>query len=164
AERGLFVLFAGRHVEYKGVDVLLRALAGSTAHAVIAGGGPQRGAWETLARDLRLDGRVTVTGGPPDAELPRPVRAWPAPGRSGAGAAVDRPGGGVRLRAARSDGGGPPGDQHRRAERRVVGEPGRPHGVRRPGGGRAGARLGDRSRDRRRRAGGTAGRGGPRPH
>jgi rhamnosyl/mannosyltransferase len=66
-----FVLFAGRHVAYKGVDVLLRALAATTVNAVIAGDGPRRPAWERLARELRLNGRVTFTGEIPDAELRR---------------------------------------------------------------------------------------------
>jgi rhamnosyl/mannosyltransferase len=64
-----FVLFAGRHVDYKGVDVLLRALAGSDAHAVVAGDGPKRGAWEQLSRALGLDGRVRFTGEVSDADL-----------------------------------------------------------------------------------------------
>jgi glycosyltransferase involved in cell wall biosynthesis len=66
-----FVLFAGRHVAYKGVDVLLRALAGSEWRAVIAGDGPRRTAWVQLARELGLDGRVTFPGEIPDAELHR---------------------------------------------------------------------------------------------
>lgn len=66
---GSYVLFAGRHVDYKGVDVLLRALAGGTARAVIAGDGPRRGHWQRLARTLGLNGRVTFTGEVPDAEL-----------------------------------------------------------------------------------------------
>jgi glycosyltransferase involved in cell wall biosynthesis len=66
-----FVFFAGRHVEYKGVDVLLRALAGSRTHAVIAGDGPKRAAWEELARNLGLSARVTFTGDVDDAELRR---------------------------------------------------------------------------------------------
>ena len=66
-----FLLFAGRHVDYKGVDVLLRALQGSTTCAVIAGDGPRRGAWERLAGELGLNGRVTFTGEVPDHELHR---------------------------------------------------------------------------------------------
>jgi rhamnosyl/mannosyltransferase len=62
-----FVLFVGRHVPYKGVDVLIRALQGSGIRAVIAGDGPQRGAWEALARDLRVDAHFT--GDVSDAEL-----------------------------------------------------------------------------------------------
>jgi rhamnosyl/mannosyltransferase len=66
-----FVLFAGRHVDYKGVDVLLRALAGSAGRAVIVGDGPRRAAWEALSRELGLTARVTFTGEVPDAELRR---------------------------------------------------------------------------------------------
>ena len=73
-----FVLFAGRHVDYKGVDVLLRALDGGAARAVIAGDGPRRAAWERLARELRLDGRVTFIGEVPDRELRRLMHACAA--------------------------------------------------------------------------------------
>jgi glycosyltransferase involved in cell wall biosynthesis len=66
-----FVLFAGRHVDYKGVDVLLRALARSTARAVIAGDGPRRETWQRLSRELGLDSRVTFTGEVSDGELRR---------------------------------------------------------------------------------------------
>jgi rhamnosyl/mannosyltransferase len=66
-----FVFFAGRHVDYKGVDVLLKALEGSRVRAVIAGDGPKRAEWERLARELGLDGRVTFTGEIPDSELRR---------------------------------------------------------------------------------------------
>ena len=64
-----YVLFAGRHVDYKGVDVLLRALAGGSARAVIAGDGPRRSDWQRLATTLGLNGRVTFTGEVGDAEL-----------------------------------------------------------------------------------------------
>ena len=70
-----FALFAGRHVGYKGVDVLLRALAPGAARAVIAGDGPKRAEWERLARDLALDGRVTFTGEVTDRELRRLMHA-----------------------------------------------------------------------------------------
>jgi glycosyltransferase involved in cell wall biosynthesis len=73
-----FVLFAGRHVDYKGVDVLLRALEGSTAHAVIAGDGPRRAQWEQLSRDLGLTRRVTFPGEVPDQELRRLMHACTA--------------------------------------------------------------------------------------
>jgi rhamnosyl/mannosyltransferase len=63
------VLFAGRMVPYKGVDVLLRALAGTSAAAVLVGGGPSRQAWQTLAATLSLDGRVTFAGEVTHAEL-----------------------------------------------------------------------------------------------
>ena len=68
---GAYVLFAGRHVDYKGVDVLLRALAGSSVHATIAGDGPRRAHWQRLASNLGLNGRVTFTGEVSDAELRR---------------------------------------------------------------------------------------------
>jgi glycosyltransferase involved in cell wall biosynthesis len=64
-----FVLFAGRHVPYKGVDVLLRALQGTNIRAVIAGDGPQRAAWERLASTLGVQARFT--GDLSDAELRR---------------------------------------------------------------------------------------------
>ncbi len=56
------VLFAGRMVPYKGVDVLLRALAGLDVAAVIAGGGPSRDGWMTLARELGIADRVRFAG------------------------------------------------------------------------------------------------------
>jgi len=49
------------------VEVLLRALQGTGLHAVIAGDGPQRAAWEALARTLGVSARFT--GDVPDAEL-----------------------------------------------------------------------------------------------
>ena len=73
-----FVLFAGRHVGYKGVDVLLRALASSGARGVIVGDGPKRAEWERLSRELGLNGRVTFTGEVPDAELRRQMHACAA--------------------------------------------------------------------------------------
>jgi rhamnosyl/mannosyltransferase len=66
-----FVLFAGRHVDYKGVDVLLSALAGTSIDAIIAGDGPRRAAWEARARELGLAGRVTFPGEITDGELRR---------------------------------------------------------------------------------------------
>ncbi len=56
------VLFTGRMVPYKGVDVLLRALAGLDVPAVLAGDGPSRAGWEALARELGLGDRVRFTG------------------------------------------------------------------------------------------------------
>ena len=64
-----FVLFAGRHVPYKGVDVLLRALHSMDVRAVIVGDGPSRPDWQQLASQLDLDGRVRFEGEVSDARL-----------------------------------------------------------------------------------------------
>lgn len=63
------VLFVGRLVPYKGVDVLLRALPGVNARAVIVGDGPLRAELEALARGLGLADRVRFAGNAPSAEL-----------------------------------------------------------------------------------------------
>jgi glycosyltransferase involved in cell wall biosynthesis len=73
-----FLLFAGRHVAYKGVDVLLRALSHNTACAVIVGDGPERTKWEAMAGALCLNGRVRFAGEVPDAELRRLMHACDA--------------------------------------------------------------------------------------
>lgn len=67
------ILFVGRLVEYKGVDVLLRALAGlEHVRAVLVGDGPRRTALEELAADLGLgDGRVTFAGEVTDEQMAR---------------------------------------------------------------------------------------------
>jgi rhamnosyl/mannosyltransferase len=64
-----FVLFAGRHVAYKGVDVLLRAVQGTRVHVVIAGDGPKRAEWEALSRSLGIERQVRFSGDVSDAEL-----------------------------------------------------------------------------------------------
>jgi len=63
------VLFAGRMVSYKGVDVLLRALVGADVSAVLVGDGPLRGEWTTLSRELGIADRVEFAGAVPHAEL-----------------------------------------------------------------------------------------------
>jgi lipopolysaccharide/colanic/teichoic acid biosynthesis glycosyltransferase/glycosyltransferase involved in cell wall biosynthesis len=60
------VLFVGRLVAYKGVDVLLRALPGLAVRAVIVGDGPCRASLESLAAELGVGDRVTFTGQVPD--------------------------------------------------------------------------------------------------
>ena len=64
------LLFVGRLVPYKGVDVLIRALARlhSAPPLVVAGDGPQRRKLESLARSLGVD--VRFLGHVPDADLP----------------------------------------------------------------------------------------------
>ncbi len=56
------VLFVGRLVYYKGVDVLLRAIQKVDARLLIAGDGPMRPELELLAGDLGLGERVTFFG------------------------------------------------------------------------------------------------------
>jgi glycosyltransferase involved in cell wall biosynthesis len=56
------VLFVGRMVAYKGVDVLLRALQDVDARALLVGEGPLKAAWQTLASDLGLSSRVRFLG------------------------------------------------------------------------------------------------------
>jgi len=63
------VLFAGRMVPYKGVDVLLHALAGVDASAVLVGDGPSRESWMALGRELGLADRVRFAGQVPHDEL-----------------------------------------------------------------------------------------------
>lgn len=63
------LLFAGRMVSYKGVDVLLRALAGVDAHLVLAGDGPLRSAWMALASELGVQDRAHFAGEVAPAEL-----------------------------------------------------------------------------------------------
>ena len=62
------VLFVGRLVPYKGVDVLLRALRGIEATTLLVGAGPLRTVLETQARELRLS-RVRFLGEVSDTEL-----------------------------------------------------------------------------------------------
>jgi rhamnosyl/mannosyltransferase len=68
--RGPVAVFVGRLVSYKGLDVLLRAVAGTDLNVVIVGDGPLR---EWLAQEivrLQLGDRVTWAGGVSDKELP----------------------------------------------------------------------------------------------
>jgi len=53
------VLFVGRLIYYKGVDVLVRAMADVDADLVIVGRGPLRPQLEQLASSLGMAGRVT---------------------------------------------------------------------------------------------------------
>jgi glycosyltransferase involved in cell wall biosynthesis len=63
------VLFVGRRVPYKGIDVLLAALRGLEARAVLVGDGPLRPSLQAAASDTDLAGRVVFAGEVPDAEL-----------------------------------------------------------------------------------------------
>jgi len=63
------VLFTGRLVPYKGVDVLIRASARTTARVLIAGDGPLRPQLETLALQMGVGDRVRFLGTVSDPEL-----------------------------------------------------------------------------------------------
>ena len=66
----LRALFVGRLVYYKGIDVLLRALAlVPDATLVIIGDGADRARLESLAIELGIDGRTRFAGSVPDQEL-----------------------------------------------------------------------------------------------
>jgi glycosyltransferase involved in cell wall biosynthesis len=69
---GRFALFVGRLVSYKGLDVLIEAMASSPdVRLVIAGEGPLEGALREQVKARNLDSRVIITGQyVPDAELP----------------------------------------------------------------------------------------------
>ena len=63
------VLFVGRLVAYKGIDVLLRALRDVKARAVIVGDGPLRSELKQLARELGVADRVRFAGNTEPEEL-----------------------------------------------------------------------------------------------
>ncbi len=75
------VLFVGRLVERKGVDILLRAAAqfsqseSARLGLVIVGDGPERHRLESLARELELDRWVEFKGRVGNAELQRCYRS-----------------------------------------------------------------------------------------
>jgi glycosyltransferase involved in cell wall biosynthesis len=69
------VLFVGRLVSYKGVDVLLDALSGVDAVGLIVGDGPQRADLELQARALGIENRVRFVGMAADEELAALYRA-----------------------------------------------------------------------------------------
>lgn len=76
------IVFAGRIVPEKGLDVLVHAFAAvrrqvPTARLIVAGDGPQRPAIERLIGDLGLGGAVTLTGHVPPHRLPSTLSgAW----------------------------------------------------------------------------------------
>jgi rhamnosyl/mannosyltransferase len=63
------VLFVGRLVPYKGVDVLLHAVKGLDAETIIIGDGPCRMSLMALAYDCGLQDKVRFVGDVSDAEL-----------------------------------------------------------------------------------------------
>jgi glycosyltransferase involved in cell wall biosynthesis len=69
------VLFVGRLVAYKGVDVLLEALKGLNAVALIVGQGPLRARLDEQARELGVFDQVRFLGSVDDDELAALYRA-----------------------------------------------------------------------------------------
>jgi glycosyltransferase involved in cell wall biosynthesis len=63
------VLFVGRLVPYKGVDVLIDAMASVQATCLIVGDGPLRGSLESHAASRGVSSRVRFLGGVSDADL-----------------------------------------------------------------------------------------------
>jgi rhamnosyl/mannosyltransferase len=63
------VLFAGRHVPYKGVAVLIEAAAPLDVAVVIAGDGPMRSSWEDLSRRQTGPAIFSFAGETDDLEL-----------------------------------------------------------------------------------------------
>ena len=63
------ILFVGRLVPYKGVDVLLRAVEGLDAETIIVGDGPSRMSLMALAYDSGLQDKVRFVGDVSDADL-----------------------------------------------------------------------------------------------
>ena len=65
------ILFLGRHRHYKGVHVLIEAMANvPDAQLLVGGDGPERANYEQAATRLGLSERVTFLGNVPDDELP----------------------------------------------------------------------------------------------
>jgi rhamnosyl/mannosyltransferase len=69
------VLFVGRLIYYKGVDVLVRAMAAVDADLVIVGTGPLEDELVALAASLGISDRVTVLPPLPGPELAAYYRA-----------------------------------------------------------------------------------------
>ncbi len=67
---GAIGLFVGRLVSYKGLDVLLDAVTGTTLSMVIVGDGPLRGTLEQRIAERRLGDRVVLTGRMSDEAMP----------------------------------------------------------------------------------------------
>jgi glycosyltransferase involved in cell wall biosynthesis len=63
------VLFVGRLVPYKGVDVLIKAASPLPVHVVIAGDGPMRAAWTSEARTNAGRATIEFAGELPDEQV-----------------------------------------------------------------------------------------------
>lgn len=69
------VLFVGRLVYYKGLDLLIRAMTACPGRLLLVGRGPLEPALRAQVSALGLDDRVTFLGPVPDNELPTYYRA-----------------------------------------------------------------------------------------
>jgi glycosyltransferase involved in cell wall biosynthesis len=69
------ILFLGVLRYYKGLDVLIRAMARVTGRLLIAGQGPQRTSLETLSRELGLTDRIRFLGEVSESERRRLLHA-----------------------------------------------------------------------------------------
>jgi glycosyltransferase involved in cell wall biosynthesis len=69
------VLFVGRLVRYKGVDVLLEAMRGVSAIALLVGNGPERDALQRAAENLGMADRMKFLGEVSQDELAALYRA-----------------------------------------------------------------------------------------
>jgi rhamnosyl/mannosyltransferase len=68
--QGRFVVFAlGRHVAYKGFDVLIDAIQNTQAFLVLGGEGPMTSALKAQVQRLGLDNQVLFTGRLPSADM-----------------------------------------------------------------------------------------------
>lgn len=69
AQDALQVLFVGRLVPYKGVDMLIKAINQSqNTHLTVVGNGPEYDSLRTLVNQLNISNRVTFTGWIPQSE------------------------------------------------------------------------------------------------
>lgn len=68
-------LFVGRLVSYKGLEVLVRAVAGSHLRVVIVGGGPMRAVLEREISRRGVGDRIVFAGEPPPDVVPAYYRA-----------------------------------------------------------------------------------------
>ena len=67
---GRFMVFAlGRHVEYKGFDVLIRAMQHTSAYLVLGGEGPLTSQLKTLVQQLGIADRVCFAGRLTESEV-----------------------------------------------------------------------------------------------
>ena len=64
------VFFIGRHVYYKGIEHLVRAMTELDAHAVIGSDGPLTDSLKSLARSLGVERKITFAGRISDDDLP----------------------------------------------------------------------------------------------